>query len=219
MATVCFGSVKGLVARVTRLTAVGLPVTGATGGAITKGFVKVDSKRVNEDGQEFIVKNANGDLCINERDEDRLKRLEVQIDFCKVDPALFELATAARLLVDASTPTPRNVGFAIGETDPENANFALEVWAKNPAPGAGEPPYVYWLWPWIRSGRFSDATIENGAATFPVFGFTKGNPNWGVGPYGDDVLVDPIQADEHLAILATDVIPPTAVCGYSLVPA
>ena len=220
MPALCYGSIKGLVLRATRLNDTGVPQTGATASAITSGFISLNFSANIETGEEFIVKSANGALCVNEKDCDQLKGLDLTVDLCQVDPELFELLGGVRLVDDGKT-TPTNVGYAMGEDLRCSGGFALEVWTRQSGLGG----LIYWLFPWVANGIVGgEITIENGPVTFQLTGRTKGNPNWGNGPH--DVvgqppdglaagpLVDPMGEAEHYLVQATDIAPPTATCGY-----
>lgn len=219
MSSVCYSSIKGLAMRATRLDSVGKWVTGATGSAVSKGFVKVDLTANIEDGQEFVVKNANGDLCINEKDSPRLKFVDLAVEFCEVDPELFELMTGVRLLADQAAS---NVGFALSETW-NAAPCALEVWTKIAGSVAGNHQWIYWLLPQVVNGIVGDFSIENGPMNFTLKANTKANPYWGSGPYNvvaqdagltPGVLLDPVEDGDHVYHRLTEIAPPTATCGY-----
>lgn len=218
MATNCFGSIKGKVMRVVRLNECGVPVVGAKSVVTSDGFIKVDLSPEYEDGEEFAVKNAWGDLCINEEDAPRLKNLGAGIDFCKVDPDLYEIVTGARLLLESTSA----VGYVLNE-DPPDGRFSLEVWSKVPGLGGcagGTASWVYWLLPNLGNGRVGDVTVENGPVTFTLTGTSKGaaagawtqSEPFGAGTAylpGTEVLV----AGDHFATNITTDAPPAAACG------
>lgn len=219
MSTVCYSSIKGLAMRATRLDSVGRWVTGTTSTAVSSGFVNINLTAQVEDGQEFVVKNANGDLCINEKDSPRVKYLDVEIEFCQVDPELFELLTGVRLLADYAGA---NVGYTINETFRTASGVALEAWTKIPG-ATGNLQYVYWLMPMLVNGIVSDYTIEDGPMTFKMKANTNDNANWGKGPYdvvAQNVGLTPgkllanVLSKEHLYTRQTEIAPPTAQCGY-----
>lgn len=127
MATNCFSVVRGKRVRVTRLNDCGVfPVPTTTNSFVTSsGFISVQYAMDWEDGDEHIQKNANGDLCINDRSCDQFKRVMVTISFCEVDPDLYSLVTSGTLEVDSAG---NNVGFRVSEGG-LCSNFALELWA------------------------------------------------------------------------------------------
>jgi hypothetical protein len=212
MASTCFGSIKGTVLRVTRLDACGSPVTGAGNAIVSDGFISVAISPQYDEGDEFLQKTANGDLCVNEIDDPRLKRVNLDVEFCKVNPNLYDLINgAARTLMDGANP----VGAAFGESA-NSSRFALEVWSK--VPGACGPEgqqYVYWVFPDVGRSMVGDTTIENGVATFPFTATTFGaSSDWGNGPYTPSPLPsgETIEEGEHWGFCITTTAVPTAAC-------
>lgn len=226
MATKCFNVVRGKRLRATRLDACGNPPDAGTASSIvvTKGFVSVGLTAVTEDGEEITQKNANGELCINDRSRDEFKRWDLEIELCEVDPGLVELVTQAVLELDANDDT-------VGIRTPEGAaseSVALELWSGIPGEDCGSGPeeFGYLLLPFTIPGTLGDITVENGATTFSLRGHTRAGSGWGSGPY--DVVIDangdpaplgtPIAQDEHMLLRTTGVAPPAAQCGLQDMP-
>lgn len=224
MATDCFGSIKGRIARLTRLNNCGVPVVGAKSSLTTKGFIKVDISPTYEDGTQYRQKNADGEYCVNDRDDGVLTELGVTIDFCKVDPDAVEMVTPSDLILSGADA----VGFQLGEDKPTE-RFALEIWSYVAGSGAcsgGSQKYVYWLLPNLGNGKIGDLTIEDATLTFQMSATSKGAPNsttWTAGatpattgaPYDQSYL--PANAavllGRHIAVATTIVAPPAEVCG------
>lgn len=216
MATKCFGYLKAKVARITRLDSAGVPVIGAKSTVTTGGFIRIALNMEYEDGAEFIQKNAWGEFCVNERDDDRLKAVAPAVDFCQVDPDAVEMVTGARLVMDGANA----VGFAIDEGAP-TGRFALEAWSK--VAGTGE--WVYWLLPNLGAGRVGNITLEGAAGTFTMSARSSGAPAgvWAAGatpattgdPYPTSYLpaTETVLVSEHIVALVTATAPPAAVCG------
>lgn len=218
MAAKCYSSIKGVAMRATRLDSLGKWATGTTASVVSSGFVSVSLTANVEDGQEFLVKNANGDLCVNEKDSPRLKYFDLEMKFCSVDPELFELMTGHTLLTDQGTTS---VGYEVGETM-NAAPCALEVWTKL-ATVQGNHQWVYWLVPMVINGIAGDYMIENGPMDFTVKANSSSNANWGKGPYNvvatnagltAGKLLTNIGSTTHLLHRLTEIAPPTASCGY-----
>lgn len=226
----CFNVVRGKRVRLTRLDECGTPPAPMATDAlvVSSGFISVAYTLEYEDGDEIIQKNANGDLCITDRSEDKFKRVMVTISFCEVDPAALELATGNAAEVDGAGV---NVGIRVSRGLPDDAaNFALELWS-----GVGEVEctggdreYGYLLLPFLKNGTLRDFTVENGPTTFEVQAWTENGTNWGAGPYNvvasgaggvPSSLEDPLTADDHMVIRTTTVAPPAAACGYQAMPA
>jgi hypothetical protein len=197
--------------RVTALNADGSWKTGSEANVVSKGYAQVQFQVQVEDGEEYLVRNAAGDLEVNEKDDPEIKGVDVSITFVRVNPNLFELVAPVRALADyGGNP----VGWELGRTLTPPP-FALEVWTKV----AGEADlWVYSLLPYINLGRIGDFTIEKGAASFTLSGArTKVNANWGVGPYdvvyvaadtAGKLLGSGVSVDADIFQMLTEVPPP-----------
>jgi hypothetical protein len=219
--TRCYTPIKGRILRVVLLTECGVPVTG-TGSAqiVTSGFTQVQSSAQYESGDEYIAKTADAALCVNEKDDDILKRFELTTDVCAIDPGMVAtVVSPARLLTSSEAPT--GTGFALAE-GASTTHFSLEVWQRVAGSGAcdasGAQRYVYNAWPHLRNGKIGDYQIaaEQSALQFIAESkavstlWTVGNPWLGAGA----VTIVP----DHWFQNLTTVAPPTAACGISNYP-
>lgn len=211
--------IKGRVLRVVRLDSCGNALTGTAGlkgMVVSDGFIKADFTPNFDAGVEFIQKNAQGDLCVNEKDPDRLKRMDVKISMCSIDPAIVELMTGSRVISTGTDAT--GVAF---NSDPSTSNFSLEIWSSlagstGCAPGAGAPTYFMWTIPWLQNMKVNVVTIDNTPITIELEGNSKANQNYGAGRFG---LWNPvIAANEHWAFQATQTAPPVSLSGYQQTP-
>lgn len=205
----CFQPILATRMRLVRLDSCGIAVTGATGQLVTKGFVSVQASPQYEAGDEFTAKNGSGDLCLNKKNPDRLKRYDLTITLCEVDPHAIEMLTGARLIVSGTD----GIGNAFSE-DPNTAALAMELWqdvAVDECEG-GAAQYVHHVFPFVENGRLADLTFENGPTSFVVNASTRKNPNYGDGPFA--LWVPDIGATEHHAFQLTTTAPPSDECGY-----
>lgn len=217
MPTQCYTTVRGKAVRVTQLDECGAV---ADLFVVSDGFISVTLTAEIESGDEFIQKNANGALCVNERSPDELKRLNVNVDWCQVDPDIISLITGFPVELDGTDA----VGFRV-ETGQNNEKWALEVWTGLSGDQCAEEGacFGYILVPFVAGAQFGDIVVENAAATFTTTGYTEANSQWGLGPW--DVIGDPaapldvaIAANQIALLRKTCVAPPTAVCGSQAVP-
>lgn len=223
MPTQCFGILKGKRVRVTELDDCGAPVPGGS-FVVSDGFVTVTLGAELESGDEFVQKNADGALCINQRDPDLLKRLNVTINWCRVDPDIVSLITGSPVELDGGGDT---VGFRI-EEGRADTKWALELWTGIAGQLCGEdgfPFYGYILLPFVLGSSFGDLTIENAAVTFDTTGYTSGSSGWGVGPFepigtpdSPGPLDDAIGPLQHAVLRTVQVPPPDAECGAQTLP-
>lgn len=215
MPTTKFASIKARAIRVTAVDSCGAPMDGACSTIVTYGFVSVGASAQVEDGEEFTVKNAWGEFCINEKDDSRVKRWDVTIEFCEVDPQTLSLLTGGRVFVSGGTAIGGTFGEQVGE------DFALELWSKvaggscADVGGVGSPAsWVYWVFPHIKGGVIGDVTFENGPLSMTVTASTQGaGADWGVGPYSDVQLPEAMLPDEHIGYIVTSVGPPAETDG------
>lgn len=222
MPTQCFNIVRGKRVRITRLDECGNPFDYGTpaSSVVTSGFISVGLTAVTEAGTEIVQRNANGDLCVNDRSRDLFKRWDLAISLCEVNPSLAEMVSNATVEEDWN-------GDVVGIRVPEGAaleSFALELWTGVPGSDCvpGEPSvYGYLLLPFVVPGVLGNMTVQNGATTFEIRGQTRGAGGWGVGPYdvvptdgegGAGPLAVAMDTDEHHLLRTTTVAPPEAAC-------
>lgn len=219
--TTCFAVVRGKRLRLTELNDCGEVVSGAL-FVVSKGFIQVALTSELEAGDEYIQKNADGELCINERAPDNLKRLNVTVDWCEVDPDALSIATGYPQEIGSSPGD--SVGIRINEGI-QDARWALEVWTGlggNKCGPLGQR-YGYMLLPQVTGSALGDVTVGNQTTTFQTTGYTEGFSGWGVGPYdvigtpsAPTPLLVPIGDTTHALLRVTDVPPPDVVCGAQI---
>lgn len=223
MAAICVAPIKATVMQIIKLDACGVPVTGADSAWIVQdGFISIAASPQYEDGDEFIQRTANGALCVNQKDPDSFKRVDLEMTWCVLDPDAIALLAGERLLTDASEVTGTGVVFGEGEA---LGHYSLEVWQPVSGAGAcsgatGEQQYVYWAFMNVGNGRVGDFTFENGVFNFVTNGSTfSASPLWGLGPGPDGPWIDqPVVAGDHYLYNVTTTPPPTATCGAVSLP-
>ena len=214
MATKILKSVKGKVVRLTRLDACGNIVVGSCSTVVSECFVSVTLSPEIEAGEDFLQKSAWGDLCINDRDADRIRWYNVTIEFAEINPDALDIIGNTTPIIESGN----TIGTWIGTETSDNSAFALEVWTKRTGvdcvTGSGQE-WGYFVLPYIRNGRVEgDITIENGTLTMSVMGMAFPAPaNWGLGPYDADPIAVPMPAGELLGVAVTTVQPPADTAG------
>lgn len=219
MPTKTFRPVRGKRIRVTRLTEDGQLLAPGTEDAqiVTSGYITTTFSAETEDGAEIIVKNANGDLCVNEKLSDSFKRFTVEMELCGVNPSLLAMMSNANTYEDWNGDVS---GLVVSEGTIDEA-FALEQWTGlsggTRTPGAEEAS-GYMLLPFVNGGVLGDIAVESeNAVTFSITGaYTRSGGGWGEGPYnvlmneeGEPApLPSPLDPFDHLLIIQTDVAPP-----------
>jgi hypothetical protein len=209
----CRSVLKACLAQFVLLDVCGDPVTGDASKLTTKGFISVAATAQVETGEEFTLKNACGELCIDERDDDEFKRYDLAMQFCQIDPEGLTLISNARALVDGLGDAR---GFAVNRTL-KAAPFSLELWTKvagQSCSANGLPEWYYFAFPHVFNGVVTDVTFEDGPLTMNITAHTRdAGPNWGVGPSAVLDPASPAIAGDHLLGYITDIQPPDPVCG------
>jgi hypothetical protein len=221
--------VRGRRYRVTRLDACGNPVYGENGQVVTKGVVSAAFTANTSEADEIRVTNSAGETCVLEPSTTSLEGFTGEIQLCGMDPDMFEIMTGMPVEYD-------HLGVAVGVrvdvgVDLTAFAFALEIWtglASDDACGEiGEVEYGYILLPFMKGGRLSDFTVENGAINFTVADATsRRGGSWGKGPYcvvpnlpegGGDATPGPLltalTSTQVMLLRRTNVAPPAATVG------
>lgn len=208
----CPPSVQFCGLRIVRRTATGAVATGTTGSYVTDAQGKISIGNDVENGQEFLEKNGCGDLIVNSRDRDRIKRKTMTLELLKPDPEIFELLTSGALLVSGGN----NIGAqdpVLGVAPTDNG-VSLEWWSKALAPGGGQiatgGAWWHWALPWTY-WRPSDEEFSNAPLVKKYEGYGIENPSFGTGPAAP--LFTSAIARAY-AWQRDNAGPPAAVCGY-----
>lgn len=212
MATQILKSIKGKVVRLTRLDSCGEVVEGSCSSLVSECFVSVTIGAEVEAGDEFLVKNAWGDFCINDKDSDRFKWANVTINFAELNPDALDMIADATPVISSGDA----IGATFGTTGNETS-FALEVWTKRTGQDCapGDQEWGYFVVPFVKNGRIDgDITIENAAATLTVVGQGFAAPaTWDETPYDENPFVEPFPAGELFGMVVTTVQPPADTNG------
>jgi len=210
MATKVLKSIKGKVVRLTRLSACGEIEYGTCSSLVSECFVSVTLASEIEAGDEYLQKSAWGDLCISDKDPDRIKWVNATIEFAEINPDALDILTTGAPVVHSGD----TIGVTFGR-EPNEAAFALEVWTKRTGVDCVTPEWGYFVVPFVRNGQINgDLVIENGVMTLSVTG--NGFPAtsaWGVTPYDDNPFLEAFPAGEIFGMVVSDVTPPSDTAG------
>ena len=216
MTTLCVTPIKGLVYRLVHLDACGVPVTGS-GSVVVSKFAKVTPAFEYEDGQEFLVKAADGSACVNEKDDSFLKRVVTTVDLCNIDPDGLVIVTGETLITAGSPVT--GTGVAFGEALNTN-RFSLEVWQKvagsSACDAAGNQQYLYWAFFNMGGAKITGYSIENAPSTLAYSAESRaGATAWltEMAPLTTGLPSGFSPGGKHYAFNVTTVAPPTPTCG------
>lgn len=215
MTTKTFKSIKGRVARITRLDDCGTPVVGAASSIVTSGFITVTVGQEMESGEEYTQKNAWGELVINEKEQDYIKWANVSIQFSEVDPDVLDIIGGANPVVVGSD----TIGATFGNPASSGA-FAIEVWTKKAGQNACAGDVREWGYvvvPFCKNGKIDgDVTIENGPLNLSFMGEGyAATADWGRTPYNDNPLraTAGFPVGDFWGIVVTPSQPPPVTAG------
>lgn len=213
MATKILKSIKGKHVRLTRLDQCGEVVEGSCTTVVAECFVSVTLSADVEEGDEYVQKNAWGDLCINDKDPDIIKRVNVSIEWAELNPDALDIIADAQSVVSGTDTIGSTFGPQVNE-----AAYALEVWTKRTGVDCTDPAsqeWGYFLVPFVKNGRIDgDFTIQNGALTATTIGQAFGAPSsWAGGPYTPNPFVEPFPAGDFFGMVVTAVQPPAVTDG------
>jgi hypothetical protein len=226
MASLNGAPIKGKIIRLTQVDLCGVPITGASGRVMTMAsFTKVEQAPQIEDGTEFFERTADGSLCVNQKDSPILKRMQLTVTMCSVDPDAAPMMLSARELT--TTGPVSGTGFAVIE-GASTSHFTMEVWQNVAGSGACDPTglqrYIYNAWPHCLNVQLQNYTIENAKSELAFMCETQGaGPTWGHGPGSgpDTAKWLPLGAGgntttaDHWLWNITTVAPPAAVNGFT----
>lgn len=220
MVTQCVSPIKAQVARFTLVDICGVPIRGPGSAQITTdAFTEIGNTPNYEEGQRFLLRKANGEPCVNQRDPGFFNWLEQTTTLCTLDPDLFAAVTGEPIIEDLDASTlGDHTGVIFGEGLLDN-HFSLEVWQPVSGEGACDPTgaqrYVYWAFPHVIDAQIQEFTFQNDTFTFGYASITRAaSPLWDIGdPWLADGPVSVWGPGKHYAFNITTVAPPEPACG------
>lgn len=178
----CAGSLQVCVMRLAKLDPTGVPMPGAGNLYVTDALIKLESKTILREGDDFEQPNGCGAVCVTYKDCDRLKRLDLSMELCTPDPQLKQMIAGGTLF-------DSNRGYAFPEVGLATCPYgvSIEAWTKAVVNGtqASDYPWFRWVFPrtiWNAPGDFS---LENAITGNVLTGHAEENPNWYNGPAND----------------------------------
>lgn len=212
----CFGSVQACAMRVGKLDAAGAPDPGASNLYVTDALIQVQSNYEIEAGQEFVQKNGCGAICQTFKEDDKLKRVTLDLQLCQFDYELLALMLDATLITGNLVSPGGAIGIDLpSPTSAASNGVSLEIWTKafdgdeQAVSAASDPLYHHFVWPkttWVPGQR----TIEAGIMVIPLSGIGTANSTIGDGPANDF----PIWGPQGPELVFLDDSIPEAECGY-----
>ena len=166
-------SVQGILLRITPLTVSGAKDTTKP-VHWTKGFISLSFSPEVTTGDEIETKAADGSVCVSWKADDSLKRININLSLCNIDPEALILLTGGQALVDA---TDKAIGYSSAPVGSTVGNpVALEVWSyRNVGGKPGLPPYWHWVFPYVKVRYDGEREFGNAALANTFTGQGVGN--------------------------------------------
>jgi len=213
MATDCPNLIHLCVIRVTRLDALGNPLAGPDNVWVSNTEAQLVVTPQYEAGKRIV--QVGGCDCITGfyQGFDKLTNFTLDLDINKAEWGLMEMMTGGTAIADSATAA-KGIWWPTNAYDcavPAQPNVCFEGWQDaydidHPDP---DTPYVHWIYP-SSFWKIEAHTMQNDFTPLKMTAFTRANPNWGEGIYGDL----PEAAGDLGGGFDTDVAPPTASCLY-----
>lgn len=214
---ICTAAIHLCAIRATRLDQLGNPTPGPNNFYVSVNPIQLLVKPTLEAGQDKTLIGGCDCIIATYRGFDKLKRFELELDLGMLEPGLIEMLTGGAAIIDATSAS--TAGTPIGVwwpsqldcASPQQPNVAFEGWQdlwQSDHAAATPYKYVRWIWP-STHWQISDAALMNDFAQPKMAGYTRGNPQWGLGPYHDLP-----QACQPMGGFFYDNVRPAGSCGY-----
>lgn len=211
MTAICDAAIHLCRIRVTRLDQLGNPTPGPNNVYVSDKPLMVTVRPQIEAGLDRTLVGGCDCIVAQYRGFDKLKRFDLELDLATLEPGLQEMLIGSPVILN-------NTGDPIGAWWPQNLscsqaaqpNVCFEGWQDLWDTDHQNPvyPYVHWIWP-STHWQIGDHTLQNDFNQPRMTGFTRGNPQWGLGIYGDLP-----EAAQPLGGYFWSKTIPTAACGY-----
>lgn len=212
----CYGSIQACRIRVGALDDGGAPDPGLTNLVVTDALIQIQTSYEIETGQEFTQKNGCGEICQTFKEEDKIKRVSLELQLCQLDYDLLVMMLGASAITGTLTDAGgATIGYDLPSSTAATSNgVSLEAWTKawdggsQPVSLGGDPLYHHFVWPkttWVPGQR----TLQSGILVVPLTGIGTENPSIGDGPANDFPFTSPNGAEQ---VFLDDSIP-DAACG------
>ncbi len=220
----CPKSIKACRIRVTRNDECGAALVHSqnpNSRITTKGFVSLTMSPDTEDGEEILVKDGCGDICIHDIDCSRIKGFELTLMLCGIPVPMIGLLLNSQMFLDGTVPR----GFMMPDVNDVDCDGSrqVEIWAKNAEKGKCATdeawPWFQWLIPksinWVLSGDIGFA--NDNAVELELEGYAESNPNWTPSVPGEWILPDDqavVQNGGPVGGICTNTLPDSIDCDY-----
>lgn len=211
MTDICDAAIHLCAVRVTRLDQLGNPEAGPNNVYVSGSAIMLQVTPQIEAGEDKTLVGGCDCIVASYRGYDKLKRFDLEFDMALLEPGLLEMMIGADSIVDAGSPIGLWWPSQLSCAEPAQPNVCFEGWQTlwDDDHAASSPyQYVHWIWP-STHWQIGAHSLQNDFNQPKVTGFSRGNPNWGLGIFGDL----PEAAGDLGGWFYDDSIP-TAECGW-----
>jgi hypothetical protein len=198
--------------RVTRLDQLGNPVAGPNNVYVSDNPVMLSVKPEIEAGKDTTLTGGCDCIIASYRGYDKLKRFNLELTQGLMEPGLISMLTGgSAIILDEAQPGGMWWPNQLSCADPAQPNVCFEGWQnlwEDDHQIAAPYQYMHWIWP-SSHWQISDHDLQNDFNQPKLTAFTRGNPYWGLGIFGDL----PEEAEPLGGFFFDDTIP-DASCDY-----
>lgn len=221
----CVATIELAAIRVATLTSAGQPSGGASNGYISDNTIKMSIGAELATGTDIESRNGVDAICQALKRPDRVKRLNLALDLCVLDAELLDVMAG----FDPFSSGGNTIGARWPAINAEPPLVCLEAWSKawsddeqaTPPFTTPSAAYLHWVFPRTQwhVGDFDLTATE--FVPIPLEGQSFENSRiTSNGPYNDwPAGVSGPGGCTRIGNWFFDATLPTAVCGYTTVPA
>lgn len=190
MTAICPGAIHLCAIRATRLDSLGNPLPGPNNLYVSNESLMLSIKPEIESGQDKVLVGGCDCVLVSYRGKDKLKRYALELDQGLIEPGLSELLLGgSAILSGGSSGDPIGMWFPsqLSCNATSQPNVCFEGWQdlwEDDHPVASPYKYLHWIFP-SSYWQDGDRTLQNDFDQPKFTAFTRSNPNWGLGIYGD----------------------------------
>jgi hypothetical protein len=212
MTALCKAAIHLCAIRVTRLDDLGDPSPGPNNVFVSDNSIMLGVTPEIEAGEEKNLVGGCDCIIASYKGKDKLKRFSLELDQGLLEPALLEMLLGGSAILDGVDPIGMWWPSQLSCEDDTQPNLCFEgwqdLWEDDHLSNEGGFRYLHWIWP-STYWQIGDHSLQNDFNQPKVTGFSRGNPNWGLGIFGDLP-----EAAEPLGGWFYDDAKPTAQCGW-----
>lgn len=211
MTAICESAIHLCRIRASRLDAVGNPSPGPNNVYVSDKPLMISATPQIEAGQDRTLVGGCDCIVAQYRGYDKLKYFTLQLDLAQLEPAMFELLTGSPAISQTGVVSGNWWRSGLTCDEAQQPNVCFEGWQdtwNDDHPEVTPFRYTHWIWP-SSFWQIAAHTLQNDFLAPQLTAFTRANPNWGLGIFGDL----PEAAGDLGGYFFTDTIPDPA-CGY-----